>query len=129
VNKKMRIGELAQRSGLTPRTIRYYESLGLLEPSEREGKGFRYYSETELARLQKISRLKELGLSLEEIAIVIPLYFEDSTGLKGKRKVLEILKSHLQETDNKIHALDKFRSELRANIERIEQLIQEHSAK
>jgi MerR family transcriptional regulator, copper efflux regulator len=125
----MQIGKLAQRSGLTPRTIRYYESLGLLEPSEREGKGFRYYSESELARLQKINTLKELGLSLEEIAIVIPLYFEDSTGLKGKQKVLEILKSHLQETNDKIHALKQFRAELRENIERIKQLIEEYSAK
>jgi len=125
----MRIGELAQRSGLTPRTIRYYESLGLLEPSEREGNGFRYYGETELTRLQKITTLKELGLSLEEIALVIPLYFEDSTGLKGKRKVVEILRSHLQETDDKIEALKQFRSELRANIERIENLIEEHREK
>ncbi|PSO72672.1 MAG: transcriptional regulator, partial [Cyanobacteria bacterium QH_8_48_120] len=67
----MRIGELAEQAGVTPRTIRYYESLGLLEPSEREGTGFRYYTEAELARLQKINALKELGLSLEEISSVL----------------------------------------------------------
>lgn len=119
----MRIGEFAERAGVTPRTVRYYESLGLLGPNEREGAGFRYYTEVELARLQKINALKELGLSLEEIASVAPLYFEDPTGLQGKRKILEILKAHLQETEGKIEALAEFRSELEAKIDRIQQWI------
>jgi MerR family transcriptional regulator, copper efflux regulator len=123
----MRIGEFARRAGVTPRTVRYYESLGLLGPSQREGGGFRYYSEVELARLQKINVLKDLGLSLEEIAIVIPLYFEDPTGVRGKRKVLEILKDHLQETEDKIASLDQFRADLKANIDRIQQWIDQHT--
>ena len=127
VTERMRIGELAQKAGVTPRTIRYYENLGLLSPSEREGKGFRYYTETELAKLQQIDCLKTLGLTLEEIASVIDLYFEDSTGLRGKQKVLEILKPHLQETDEKITALAQFRSELQANIARIQQWIDEQT--
>ncbi len=125
---KMRIGELAEIAGVTPRTIRYYENLGLLRPNEREGKGFRYYSQTELAKLQKIDCLKSLGLSLEEITAVIDLYFEDSTGIRGKQKVLEILHVHLQETDDKMAALGQFRTELEANILRIEQQIQELSS-
>jgi MerR family transcriptional regulator, copper efflux regulator len=121
----MQIGEFAKQAGVTPRTIRYYESLGLLGPSEREGAGFRYYSETELAKLQKINVLKGLGLNLEEISTVIPLYFEDPTGVQGKRKILEILKQHLQETDSKIDSLETFRSELKTNIDRIQLWIQE----
>jgi DNA-binding transcriptional MerR regulator len=124
---KLRIGEFAKRAGVTPRTVRYYESLGLLGPSEREGAGFRYYTEAELARLQKINVLKELGLSLEEIATVIPLYFEDPTGLRGKQKIVEILKAHLQETEDKIEALAQFRSELKANIDCIQQWIDERT--
>lgn len=120
----MRIGEFAQRAGVTPRTVRYYESLGLLGPSERQGGGFRYYTDVELTRLQKITALKELGLSLEEIAIVIPLYFEDPTGVRGKRKVLEILQTHLQETDEKIEALQEFRADLKTKIDRIQQWIE-----
>jgi DNA-binding transcriptional MerR regulator len=123
----MRIGEFAEQAGVTPRTVRYYESLGLLGPSEREGSGFRYYTEVELARLHKITALKNLGLSLEEITTVIPLYFEDPTGLQGKRKILEILKEHLQETEDKINSLESFRSELEANINRIQHWIDEHS--
>jgi DNA-binding transcriptional MerR regulator len=123
----MRIGELAQKAGVTPRTIRYYENLGLLKPSEREGTGFRYYTEAELARLEKIDCLKSLGLTLEEIASVIDLYFENTNELNAKRKVLEILQAHLQETDEKIDALGQFRVELRANIARIQQYIEQMS--
>ncbi|WP_421658510.1 MerR family transcriptional regulator [Leptothermofonsia sp. ETS-13] len=129
MSKKMRIGEFARLAGVTPRTIRYYESLGLLGPSKREGAGFRYYSGVELARLQKINALKELGLSLDEISTVVPLYFEDPTGLRGKRKVLEILQAHLQETEEKIEALEQFRAELREHISRIQRWIDEHSEK
>ncbi len=124
---KLKIGEFAKQAGVTPRTIRYYESLGLLGPSEREGSGFRYYTEVELARLQKINVLKELGLSLEEIATVIPLYFEDPTGVRGKRKVLEILKTHLQDTEEKIESLQTFRLDLTSKIDRIQQWIDDHA--
>ena len=124
----MRIGELAEIAGVTPRTIRYYENLGLLRPNEREGKGFRYYTQTELAKLQKIDCLKSLGLTLEEITAVIDLYFEDSTGIRGKQKVLEILQFHLQETDEKIMSLGQFRSDLETNITKIQQQIQELSS-
>jgi len=124
----MRIGELAQKAGVTPRTIRYYENLGLLNPSEREGSGFRYYTETELAKLQKIDCLKSLGLTLEEITTVIDLYFEDSTGLRGKQKVLSILQTHLRETDEKITALTQFRLDLQTSISKIQQSIEEISS-
>ena len=116
---KMRIGELADEAGVTPRTIRYYETLGLLGPCEREGHGFRYYSEAELTRLKKIDALKHLGLRLEDIVEVIPLYCEDSTGLRGKQRVMEILQAHLAETDERLDLLQRFRSDLIANIERI----------
>jgi DNA-binding transcriptional MerR regulator len=121
---KMRIGELAGQAGVTPRTIRYYEDLGLLGPCEREGHGFRYYSEAELTRLQKIDALKQLGLTLDEIAEVIPLYCEDPTGLLGKRRVLEILEEQLSETDEKIAALQRFRSDIQSNITKIRAFIE-----
>lgn len=123
----MRIGEFAKKAGVTPRTVRYYESLGLLGPSAREGSGFRYYTDAELEKLQKINDLKELGLSLEEISSVFPLYFADPTRLKGKRKIVEILKSHLQETEEKITSLEQFRAELIATIDRIQQWIDQQA--
>jgi DNA-binding transcriptional MerR regulator len=123
----MRIGELAEKAGVTPRTIRYYENLGLLSPSEREGKGFRYYTEAELARLQKIDTLQALGLTLEEIGSIIDLFFEEPTMLRGKQKLLEILIAHLTETDEKLESLIQFRSELQHHIAKIQQWIEEQT--
>lgn len=122
---RMRIGELAGLAGVTTRTVRYYEDLGLLGPSERAGRGFRYYTEAELARLRKIDSLKALGLSLEEIGSVIDLYFDEATALRGKERVLEILRQHLRETEDKIAALQGFRDDLRANIARYERFVEQ----
>ena len=63
----MQIGEVADRVGLSLRTIRFYEEAGLVIPSARSVGGFRLYSETDLNRLQLIKRMKPLGFSVEEI--------------------------------------------------------------
>jgi MerR family transcriptional regulator, repressor of the yfmOP operon len=65
----LRIGEVAQRVGVTTRTIRYYEELGLLgSGSEREKGAHRTYAEADVARLQELIRLRDLlGLTLEEL--------------------------------------------------------------
>jgi MerR family transcriptional regulator, copper efflux regulator len=118
----LRIGELAEQAGVTTRTIRYYESIGLLSPTERDG-GFRYYTDDALRRLHKIDALKRLGLSLEEISTVIDLYFEDPSGVAAKQRVLAILEGHLRETEGKISALEQFRDDLQSNIERMEAFI------
>ena len=62
------IAEVAQRSGFTPATLRYYEDIGLLAPARRTDAGYRLYDETSLERLRFISRAKQLGCSLDEIA-------------------------------------------------------------
>lgn len=121
----MKIGELSERSGVSHRTIHYYERLSLLAPTEREGAGYRYYDETALKRLEKIAVLKRLGLSLDEIAAVIDLYFADGTGIKGKEKVLEILEAQLAKTEAQMKELSTFRRDLTANIARMKDLIAE----
>ena len=123
MNQFMRIGDLAKMAGVTQRTVRYYESIGLLAPGKREGHGHHYYTEETLARLRKIDQLKRLGLSLEEIGEVINLYFTDPSGIQPKQKVLAILQKHLHDTESKISELQQFRSELRANIERFEHFL------
>lgn len=126
--EKMRIGELAEKAGVTTRTIRYYEDLGLLGPSQREGNGFRYYGEAELGRMRKIDALKGLGLTLEEISSVIDFYFADPPArLQGKQKVLGLLEGHLKETDERLASLQQFRHELAANIQRIQQTLEQHA--
>lgn len=122
---RMRIGDLTERAGVTPRTIRYYESIGLLPPGEREGHGQHYYTEETIARLRKIDQLKKLGLSLEEIRDVIDLYFTDSSGVQPKQKVLAILRQHLAEVEQRIGALQQFRADLLAHIARFERWLEE----
>jgi DNA-binding transcriptional MerR regulator len=66
--RPLRIGEVAERVGVTPRTIRYYEELGLLGGGERVKGAHRLYSEADVARLAELIRLRDLlGLSLEEL--------------------------------------------------------------
>jgi DNA-binding transcriptional MerR regulator len=68
----MQIGEIAERTGLTPRTLRYWEEIGLLPPAERMEGGFRLYSTADLERLTRIVQLKKLlGFSLSEIRRVV----------------------------------------------------------
>src|SRR5690606_35134776 len=62
----MQIGEVAQRTGLSLRTIRYYEEVGLIRPSSRTQGGFRLYTEPDVARLNLVKRMKPLGFSLEQ---------------------------------------------------------------
>ncbi len=121
----MRIGDLAELAGVTQRTVRYYESIGLLAPGKREGHGHHYYTEETLARLRKIDQLKRLGLSLEEIGEVIDLYFTDPSGIQPKQKVLAILRKQLHEVESKIGELQQFRGELQATIERFEHFLNE----
>lgn len=69
VERPYRIGEVAERAGVTTRTIRYYEELGLLGASSERAKGkHRVYTEADVARLQELIRLRDLlGLTLEEL--------------------------------------------------------------
>jgi DNA-binding transcriptional MerR regulator len=114
----MRIGELARRAGVTTRTVRYYEGLGLLS-SRREGSGHRQYEEQALRRLEKIDWLKGMGLTLEEIREVIPLYFGDHTSARGAKKMIALLERRLAETEERIDGLVAHRDELRAAIGRL----------
>lgn len=122
-NALLQIGELAQRAGVSHRTIHYYERIGLLRPAEREGVGYRYYDDEAVQRLEKIAALKNLGLSLDEIGQVIELYFEDPSGIKGKEQVLKLLETQLQATRHKLSELRSFERDLEANIDRIKGLI------
>jgi DNA-binding transcriptional MerR regulator len=69
---RLRIGQAAHQSGVTTRTIRYYEELGLLPRSDREHGRHRTYTEEDVERLREITRLRDLlGLSLDELRSVV----------------------------------------------------------
>ena len=68
----MRIGEAAARAGVSTRTLRYYEQLGLLTPSGRSAGGARRYAEADVARVQRIRELQELmGFDLQQIRVIV----------------------------------------------------------
>lgn len=67
----MQIGEVADRVGLSLRTIRFYEETGIVIPSARSAGGFRLYSESDVERLLLIKQLKPLGFSVEEIGKIL----------------------------------------------------------
>ena len=65
---EVKIGEVARRTGLSVRTLRYYEEIGLLPPTERQAGGHRVYDRTDLERLYRIGLLRQIGTPLAEIA-------------------------------------------------------------
>ncbi|UOY00440.1 MerR family transcriptional regulator [Blastococcus sp. PRF04-17] len=69
----LQIGQVADRTGLSLRTIRFYEEGGLVRPTSRTGGGFRLYSEADVSRLEMIKRMKPLGFSLEEMQELLTL--------------------------------------------------------
>jgi DNA-binding transcriptional MerR regulator len=88
---RLRIGDLAERAGVTPRTVRYYEELGLLPVGEREHGKHRTYDEAAVERLRELTRLRDLlGLSLDELRRV--MQGEDAR---------EELKRQFQETESR----------------------------
>ena len=70
---RMQIGEVAERIGLSLRTIRHYEEVGLAVPSARSEGGFRLYAESDVERLRVIMQMKPLGFSLEEMRELLEL--------------------------------------------------------
>lgn len=63
----LKVGELARRTGLTVRTLRHYDEIGLLKPSLHSEAGYRLYTAADVARLQQVLSLRQLGFSLEEV--------------------------------------------------------------
>jgi DNA-binding transcriptional MerR regulator len=96
--QELNVGEVARRTGLTVRTLHHYDELGLVSPSARSSGGHRLYTQPDLARLQAVTSLKQLGFSLAEI----------STLLEGRSDVLgPILELHLAATAEKVGTLQR----------------------
>jgi DNA-binding transcriptional MerR regulator len=106
------IGEVCDQLGLSARTLRYYEELGLLPGVRRRAGGRRVYGADEIERLRFIQRLKALGLSLAEIKGLNAVYgIEGSTGAMLGR-LDELLGRHLSEIDARVEQLMGLRDEI-----------------
>jgi len=105
------IGELAKELHLNPKTIRYYEEVGLLPKPQRSESGYRLYSRYEAERLQLVKRAKLLGLSLAEIKEIVA-YAIDGQCNALERQLLALVEAKLGEIDQKIQDLTAFREDL-----------------
>ncbi|RSD26763.1 MerR family transcriptional regulator [Mesobacillus subterraneus] len=105
------ISDLAEEFGITTRTIRYYEELGLLKPSRTEG-GRRIYSSSDLARLKLVLRGKRFGFSLEEIKEMVLLFDEDRTGEKQLKVTIQYGEEKLAEVNERIAELVEIKEEI-----------------
>lgn len=109
----MNIGEVAERSGIPPKTIRYYEDIGLVRP-QRSGNGYRAFRETDLHKLAFLGRARALGFSIEDCRNLLGLY-EDKSRESANVKV--IAEEHLAAVDEKIVQLQAMRHTLSHLIE------------
>jgi len=99
------IGELSRQVGLTPRTIRYYEDIGLLNSVKRVESGRRIYTEEDVRRLRFIKRLKVLGLSLEDMRELESLYLTHRSNDRVLPRLLELLDRHMETLEARIEQL------------------------
>lgn len=118
--KKYRIGDIARKAKVTVRTVRYYESLGLIESVERSKGGQRYYNDRDLVHLKRILELKDLDFSLEEISKIINMSKEDLTGIKRRKELLHQYRNKLSDVVDRKVALEARIDDIRWHIRQLE---------
>ncbi len=110
----MNIGDVAERSGLPAKTIRYYEDIGLVRP-HRSANGYRAFGETDAQRLAFLARARSLGFTIEECRALIALYSDRE---RASADVKHLVQLHLGKIDRKIEELDKMRATLAGLVDR-----------
>jgi MerR family copper efflux transcriptional regulator len=105
----MQIGEIAERTDMSLRTLRHYDEIGLLVPSARSEGGYRLYTEEDLARLLVIRRMKPLGYTLDDMQTVMALLRADGeVDPESWSSVLREAIKRRQELSEKVAMADEF---------------------
>lgn len=115
----MRIGELAEQAGLTPKTIRYYESIGVMTEPERHSNGYRDYDDDALDRLRFIRDSQAAGLTLAEVGEILGM---KAAGESTCGHTRSLLARHVADVDAQIERLLATRAELTAMAARADAL-------
>lgn len=111
--KPVQIGELAKQLGITTRTIRYYEEIGLMGKNERIGGSTRMYNKEDILRLKFILKIKAMGISLKEIQELSEIFdINDQEFSTITPKLIEILDQHIARVDEKMAKLSSLRNDI-----------------
>jgi len=110
----LRIGEAARAAELDPRTLRYYEQIGLVRASRRTSAGYRLYSGREVEALRFVRRARALGLSLREAGELLTTW---ARGERPCRELDAILRRRLDEVEARIRELRALREEMRGILD------------
>jgi Cu(I)-responsive transcriptional regulator len=108
------IGEVAAQTGVPAKTIRYYESTGLIPEAERAANGYRMYGERAVHLLRFVKRARDLGFSVDDVSNLLALWANDS---RESSEVKKLAVAHLAEIDKKIDALEELRATMRTLID------------
>ncbi|MBM0137559.1 Cu(I)-responsive transcriptional regulator [Pseudomonas alliivorans] len=109
----MNISQAAHASGLTPKMLRYYESIGLLEPALRTASGYRQYRAADLETLAFLKRARDLGFSLEEIGTLFELQHDRH---RASADVKALASAHVQDLNRRIEEFISLRDTLQTLI-------------
>ncbi|HXF76055.1 MAG TPA: MerR family DNA-binding protein [Methylomirabilota bacterium] len=109
------IGQVAQRVGLRPSAIRFYERRGMLRPTLRAPNGYRFYGEDVVKLLRFVKRAQSLGITLKEIK---PLLALAARGQQPCSHVKQLAQKHLEEVGQKIRALRALQKDFRSLLRR-----------
>ncbi|WP_125777522.1 MerR family transcriptional regulator [Antribacter gilvus] len=113
----MHIGAVAERTGLSLRTLRHYDEVGLLRPSGRSDGGFRLYTESDVTRLLLIRRMKPLGFTLEEMSDLLSLVDRLATGDPDPAETRKRLNSYISRAEER-------RADLARKLDMADELIE-----
>lgn len=133
-SQRFQIGEVAERTGVTQRTLRFYEEKGLLNPPERMEGGFRLYSQEDIQRIEYIRQLQQLlGFTLadikemveaEELRQQIIATFRPDRELPARlertQRIIDALTRQLEVVDHKVEHLQNMQEDLRAKLTRMD---------
>ena len=111
----MKIGELASSAGVSTKTIRYYESIGLMPQPRRTSNGYRHYDTASTDRIEFIRDAQAAGLSLVEINLILDLRDQ---GESTCGHVISMLEDHVADVDRQLDELTRTRARLDGMIER-----------
>src|SRR5512147_2941071 len=111
--KTYAIGEISHLVGLSQRTIRYYEEIGLLQSIRRIENGKRVYTDDDVRRLKFINKLKVLGLSLAEMVALEKIYRSQRNNREIIPKLIAILDERAAQIDDRVNQLNALKNEIR----------------